>query len=315
MDPLGIGMLAALGSAASWAVGSVLFEQVGKHLSSSAMTLTKGFISAVILLITLIVTGYTDMSSQDLLLLILSGLLGISLADTFFFEALNELGAHATVLLSTLCEVFTIFWAVLILQEKPSLLAWGGIILVPIGIAVVILPQVSGNNTDSSSENEGYSLRGLWFGLLSVLCMSFSIIIAKIALDNISAIQATFIRMLAGTVGILAFGLATKNITRWILPLKQPRLLGFFFFSILIITFGGFWLSLVGIKYAPVSIAQTLNTTDPVFALFLAPVLTPLVISFLEKKPLKLTYSPISVRALWGTVITLSGVALIFFAK
>lgn len=145
--------------------------------------------------------------------------------------------------------------------------------------------------------------------------MSISVIIAKIGLENISAIQATFIRMLAGTLGILVFGLATNNITRWVLPLKQPRLLGFFFFSILIITFGGFWLSLVGIKYAPVSIAQTLNTTDPVFALFLAPVLTPIVVSFLEEKPFNLTYSPISLRALWGTVITLSGVAVIFFGK
>src|ERR1044071_3358577 len=101
MDSNSIGILAALGSAASWALGAVLFKQVGEKLSSPAMTLVKSFISAALLGLVLLVIGYTKVPPNALGLLVLSGVLGIAIGDTLFFAALKELTPHTLIMLLT----------------------------------------------------------------------------------------------------------------------------------------------------------------------------------------------------------------------
>ena len=49
MDPKWIGIIAALGSAASWAIGAILFKRLGESLQSSAMTLAKQIVSVMLL--------------------------------------------------------------------------------------------------------------------------------------------------------------------------------------------------------------------------------------------------------------------------
>ena len=40
--------------------------------------------------------------------------------------------------------------------------------------------------------------------------------------------------------------------------------------GVAVVTFGGFWLSVVAVKYVDVSVANTLNSTEPIFVLPLA---------------------------------------------
>ena len=114
-----IGIIAALGSAASWSVGALCFNSLGESLSSFAMTLMKGAVSVLLLAaLTLLVGGVSDIPIQAYGYLALSGLLGIALSDTFFFSALKELGPRAIVLLMTVGQVFTVALAVIILGER-----------------------------------------------------------------------------------------------------------------------------------------------------------------------------------------------------
>lgn len=114
-------------------------------------------------------------------------------------------------------------------------------------------------------------------------------------LESISAIQATFIRMLSGTLGMLLFGTATRRLGRWAMPFKDPNLACLFLASVCVVTFG-VWLSLVAIKYVDVSIANTLNSTEPLFIL-------PLTAIFLKEK--------IAFRAVVGTFITTVGIVFL----
>lgn len=284
-----IGIAAALGSAASWALGSILFKQLGERISPLALTLSKGVVSVGLLGIATLLVGYEEIGQQPLLLLIVSGVLGIALGDSFFFEALQNLSPHVLVVLLMLGQVVTVILAVLFLQEMPAPIVWFGIGLVVLGISIVLFSKLTGESNKSN-------LRGVVFGLLSVLCMSVSIIIAKKALDSVSTIQATFIRMLAGTLGMFLFGLSTQRLARWIVPFKDTKLIGFFLFSVCVVTFGGFWLSLVGVKYVDVAIANTLNSTEPLFVI-------PLAAIFLKE--------PISLKEIVGTLIATAGIALI----
>ncbi|HBD09041.1 MAG TPA: EamA family transporter, partial [Syntrophobacteraceae bacterium] len=262
-DPRILGITAALASSASWALGSILFKKLGESLSPLAMTLAKGMVSIVLLGVVLCFTGVADVTLEPLLLLAASGILGIAVADSLFFEALQDLGPHALAVLMMLGMVVTPILAVLFLGESPTPLAWAGIVLVVAGIGVVLYAKLTG-------DEERSSLRGTILGTLSVICMAVSMIIAKKGLASISAMQATFIRMVAGTAGMLLCGIVTGRLGKWMLPFREPRLLSLFVFSVCVVTFGGFWLSLVAIKYVDVSIAYTLNSTEPLFILPLA---------------------------------------------
>lgn len=281
-----IGVIAALGSAASWSVGTLLFSQLGESLSSFAMTLVKGGVSVLLLgLLTLLLGGFSDIGLEAYGYLVVSGLLGIALSDTFFFSALKELGPRSIILLTTIGQVFTVVLAVIFLGERLPLNGWIGIALIVSGIAIGMLPGASGQGKSSR--------RGIVLGLISVLSMSVSVILTKKGLEGTSSIYATFIRMLAGTLGMLLIGIVTHRLRRWVTPFRDTRLMLRFSLAVCVITIGGFWLTIVAFKYTSVAVANSLVSTEPIFIL-------PLAVIFLKEK--------LNIKAVAGAVIATMGV-------
>ncbi|MGD9009067.1 MAG: DMT family transporter [Desulfobacteraceae bacterium] len=260
-----IGITAALGSAASWAAGSFLFKRIGDKVSPFGMTLVKGVIGIAFLIAALALVSSTAIETEALLYLGLSGILGIAVADTLFFAALRDLGPVALVVFFMMGQIVTALMALVWLGEMPSFRSWVGIWVTLAGVGAVLWPKLGSN---ASLKRSG--MRGVILGSVSILCMSASTIVAKPALESVSTIMATLIRMIAGTVSILCFGLATNRIGQWLLPMRNMRLIGRFVFSVAVVTFGGFWLSLVAIKYLDVAIASTLGATEPLFVIPLA---------------------------------------------
>lgn len=290
-----IGILAALGSAASWSIGSVLFKDLGESLSSFAMTLVKGAVSILFLgILTLLVGGFANIGTTAYYYLILSGILGIALSDTFFFSALKETSPQAITLLFTFGQVVTVLLAVLLLGEKLPGLGWAGIGLIITGITIGMFP--------SFSEEGSSTLRGVVYGLISILLMSFAAILTKKGLLEIAAIHgpnrdftllATFLRMLAGTLGMLLVGIVTRKLGGWVTPFREARLMVKFALSVCVITFGGFWLATVSFNYASVAVANSLISTEPIFVL-------PVAAIFLKEK--------ITFQAVAGAVVATIGV-------
>jgi drug/metabolite transporter (DMT)-like permease len=81
-----IGAAAALGSAASWALGSVLFKMLGDKLEPVALTFAKGLLGVLMLGVALVFLGFQPVKYESVLLLTFSGLLGIAIGDTFFLS-------------------------------------------------------------------------------------------------------------------------------------------------------------------------------------------------------------------------------------
>jgi drug/metabolite transporter (DMT)-like permease len=250
------------------------------------MTLVKGGVSVLLLgLLTLLLGGFSDIGIQAYCYLVMSGLLGIALSDTFFFSALKELGPRAIVLLTTLGQVFTVVLAVILLGERLTLNGWIGIAFIVSGIAIGMFPGASGQGRSS--------LRGIVFGLISVLSMSVSVILTKKGLEGTSTAYATLIRMLAGTLGMLLMGIVTCRLRKWVTPFRDPRLMLQFSLAVCVITFGGFWLTIVAFKYTSVAVANSLISTEPIFII-------PLSVIFLKEK--------LTPRAVAGAMIATTGV-------
>jgi drug/metabolite transporter (DMT)-like permease len=63
----------------------------------------------------------------------------------------------------------------------------------------------------------------------------------------------------------------TKNdFKKWLMPLKDTKLLFTFILAVVVVSLGGFWLSLVALKNLHVAVASILNSTEPICVLFLA---------------------------------------------
>ncbi len=286
-----LGSLAALTSAAAWAFGSILFRRLGDAVSPLGMNLGKGIIGMLYLGVMLLVFGIEPMTNRTFLFLGISGLLGITFGDTFFFKALLFLGPRLTILLGALGPVFTVILAVVFLQEKLSLLTWIGIPLTVIGVSWVLWEQLPGEKIKKNWAS------GIKYAFLSILCMSVGIIFAKIGVTSCSPLQSTFIRILWATIGLSIWGGASGQLKNWLIPFKKPHLLRFIFFTVFIVIFGGFYLFLFALKYIDASVATVLNSTTPLFIL-------PMTAFILKEK--------VTPRTIIGATVAVCGIALIF---
>ena len=258
-----------------------------------AMTFIKSLLGLLLLAAALCLIGWEPVKSFPLGWLSLSGILGISLGDTFFFAALRRLPAHQLVVLMLLAPVVTLLMALCLLGERPAVISWTGIGLVLGGVSLTFKDRVE---IDQETRDRGL---GLLFGILSVLAMAGSVIIAKIGLQDVSALEGTFLRLFFGFGGMLVVGLARQKLGTWLVPLNEAGLRWRFLVAVIIVTFGGFWLSLLAIKRLDVSIANTLLATEPVFAL-------PLAVIWLREHP--------TGAAVAGAIVALCGAGILAFS-
>ncbi len=285
-----VGIVCALGSAASWAIGTILYKSFVRDVSASALTLVKGALSLAMLGAALVVVGTSGaMTWQAAGLLALSGVLGIALGDVFFFKALQHLSAHLLILLTLVGQVFTVLLALGFLGESISSVVGVGIGLTIGGLCLSLWEP-------KASDEPRTTGRGLIFGLLAMLCMSVGVIVTKRGIEHVGALEATTLRMVAGVAAIAAWGTFSGQLGAWIEPFRRPRLIGQVLLAVAVTALGGFWLSHIAIKHLDVAIANTLNSAEPLFAL-------PLAMLLLREK--------VRWNAVAGALVAVGGIVLI----
>lgn len=296
------GEVAALCAAFLWAVSSVIYGRLGQQIPPLTLNLLKGTIAIILLLLTLLLRGefLSAIAPVPLCLLLLSGILGIGVGDTAFFAALNCLGARRALLMETLAPPMTAIGA-LFLQEQLSVGAWCGILLTILGVAWVVTERLP-----SSSVSPVNLARGISFGLLAALAMATGGVLSRavLATTTISPLWAALLRLIAAVLMLLPLAWFTgkreavhQNYAHKIfqsLPVFRAIFLAAFAGTYL-----GIWLQQTAIKFTAVGIALTLTNTSPLFVL-------PIAIYLGEK---------VSPRAIAGAVITITGIAVLFYLR
>ena len=283
-----IGIIAALGSACSWAFATVVFDRLGKVIAAAGMTFFKGLFSLVLMLVLIMCTGGFDtVSLHDFIFLALSGIIGISIGDTLFFRSLQDLGAKVQVLYFMLGQVVTMLLSFLLLGEILSIEEYIGATVLLCGILIV---------TIGKQEDHPNKVRGIVGGFASILCFSTASIMVKVSIVDVGVPTATFWRMLFSTVSVMFVGFTSKRLQAWTAPLRQTKTLLLFLLNVIVITYGGFLLSMLALKHITVSLASVLSATEPVFVLILA---------FL------INHERVTKRELLGATVTIAGLLII----
>lgn len=264
---MGLGELYSLAAAVCWAMAVILLKKSGESLPPFALNLVKNLLCLFALGGTLLVMGpHTPPTMPPLLLVqtLVSGALGIAMADTLYFRALNAIGAARMGVIGTAYSPGVILLAAFFLGERLSPLQLGGVALTLAGIALVTYTRAA-NVIDAAVLRQGALL-----GVASVLLMVAGVVLAKPALESQDFLWVVFLRVAAGVA--LMLGIATTRrewkslITACRAVRHWPAVIGGSLMGSYIALL--FWLA--GYKYADASIAAVINELSAIFIIGLA---------------------------------------------
>ncbi|MBN1827277.1 MAG: DMT family transporter [Candidatus Eisenbacteria bacterium] len=290
-----IGEFFALAAPIAWAFAVILFRKTGRTVPAPALNLFKNVLASFLFLGTLAVIGeplFRGAPLSHFAILFASGALGIGMADTFYFMALNRIGASLVAIAGTSYSPAVIFMSYLFLGERlsgPQLL---GVALI-LGAVLSVLRL-----RDHAHLTPRVLAAGVTLEILANVTQAVSIVMIKPLLADYGLIWVNCWRMFGGVLlAALFFPFMPKRReaiaslrNRGVYLVMVPAVVIGTYFSLL------FWLA--GMKYTLVSVASALNQTSTLWIFVLA---------------VLILREPTSRRRVAGLLIGLAGVALVTF--
>jgi drug/metabolite transporter (DMT)-like permease len=292
---MGIGEACSIGAALSWAGGVIVYKRLGETLSPLQLNLVKNVLVLGMIAPTLLLVHGPEIPALPLsaiALALISGVLGIALADTLYFRALNTLGAGRMGIVGNFYSPFVIVLSFVLLGERLNGLQLAGFALVSGGVLIV------SSHDPHKRLSRAQLRRGAMLGVAAVLLMASAIVMVKRVLEVQPLLWIVLLRLVGGVVGMLVLFAWRRE------PLPIPgRGIHLRWPLLVLAAFLGQYVSMVlwmaGYKYTEASVAAVLNETASVFIVLLAAL-------FLHEG--------LDARRLAGVTCTLSGVACMLAA-
>jgi len=291
-----LGELSALITACLWSGSSLAFASATRHAGSFQVNITRlilalGYLSVSIILI----RPDVNLSLNQFIMLGVSGVIGLTIGDTFLFKAYQEIGPRVAMLIMSLAPAIAAILAYFILGEGVSATGALGILITICGISLVVLGRKS-NGTNSSS----LTTLGIIYAFLAAAGQGGGLVFAKLAFREspVDGFVATAVRIFASLIPLLPFGIATKRYSRpYQTFIGNKRLLSLTIIGSILGPYLGITFSLIAIEYTSVGIAATIMAIAPILML-------PLV---------RIVYNErITWRAILGAIVAVAGVGVLF---
>ena len=269
-----MGEICSLLSAIFWALAIIIFKKIGDRVSPIIINPIKNTIGLLLFLLTFIIMGIPllpnpQFSNTDLLLLSISGMIGIGIADIIFLHSLNILGAGISAIVDTVYSPFVILFAFIILGEHlTSTQFLGGIFI----IASVIYASTKIQNIPVDRKR---FKKGVLYAVGSIAMMALGIVMIKPILntvrDNISLqLWITGYRLVSG---VLVSGSIMLYVNRKenILGILRDRTLWLpIIVSSILAAYLGIAMWVMGMSMTTASISSILNQTSTIFIMIFA---------------------------------------------
>ena len=253
-----IGVMAALAAALAWTTASGLWRSLSDLGSAVRLNAIKNGIASLLFLPVLATLPWQD-ETTAVLILLLSGLIGIAAGDSFYLAALRRLGTRRTLTVEASGPVLASIGGVVLMGDIPTLGNWIGAGLV--SIAVVLIALQAKAEQGSSSQLQA----GIVLSLIAVVCGLSGAFLARHVLIStaLSPIQSAAIRLLGGWIGLIPVMRKLSFLQGLSTPV-QLRLLS----ATVLGTNLGIVLQQMVFQSMPVGPGVTLMSTAPVMALW-----------------------------------------------
>lgn len=262
-----MGEFFSVACAACWALAVILFRRSGETLPAFELNLFKNVLAAGLMVPTILIfhgVALPGYSAAQWLVVIISGLIGIAIADTWYLRALNLMGASRTGVVGMLYSPFVILLSMLFLAEALRPLQYLGFVLVFGGILLVTWRR----------NRQEVSLRAIRLGAAyavgSVLLMAIGIVMVKPILEEHEFLWTVGIRLAAGAIGMLLFVTLSRGWRKMMIHYNSPQPWGTVVMASLLGSYISMLLWLAGYKLTQASIASVLNETAAAFIVLFA---------------------------------------------
>jgi len=230
---------------------------------------------------------------EDYLLLLLSGVLGLGLADTFFFKSLNLLGAGLSAIVDCLYSPSIIGLSLIFLGESLTVYQIIGVVLIL--SAVLTTTSVKGRASRSKSD----LLWGLFWGASAMFTMAIGLVMIKQILETSPLLWVTEVRLLGGIITLFIVLLLNSKRSIILSSLYQVSSWRYTVSGSFLGAYLSMILWLAGMKYTQASTAAALNQTSNIFIFIFA--------AMFLKEPINLLRSIAIVLAVGGAFIVMFG--------
>ena len=308
-----LGPAAGIGTSVCFTFTALLFTEGGKRVGMTAVNAIRIGVAIVCLALLFRITGgqwLPNATSGQVLLLAVSGLLGLCVGDQALFVSFVDIGPRRAELIMTTSPVFAILFGWLALGETLHAWAWIGIGLVLLGVAGVVSERTHVTERHAPTR----FTRGLLLALVGAMCQAGGLLLSKQGMghgwlaegEHMQPLPATLVRMTfagAGMIPLLVYRHTRRRRVRNDDEAQQSagRLTAGYLLAAaggVLGSFLGVWMSLVAADRVPVGVAQTLCSLPPVLILPL------LAVMYKER---------ITVRAIACALVAVGGAALLFF--
>lgn len=291
-----VGEISALLTACCWSGSALAFSAATLRVGSIRLNVTRLLMAAALLFVTVVAAGIDiHLSSSQLRNLVVSGIVGLVIGDTFLFKSYEYIGARLGMLIMSFAPAVSALLAYLLIGE---VLGWYGALGMGVtlsGIAIVVLDR-----RDTIAASRRTYLQGIIYGFVAAAGQGGGLVLAKMAFNegSVNGFVASLIRITSAIIVILPLArLAGDYSSAFKIYSSDRRALWLTILGAFLGPFLGITLSLVSVTYTTVGIAATLMATVPILML-------PLVKFVLKES--------VSSRALAGAVVAVAGVAVLF---
>jgi|FLOH01.1.fsa_nt_gi drug/metabolite transporter (DMT)-like permease len=291
-----LGEVLALASPICWSFAVLLFRKTGESIPPITLNLAKNALVTPLFFLTFFLAGSVSPAHvdwSDYALLLGSGVLGVAVADLFFFVCLNRIGASRQAIVNTSYSPIIILFSVVFLGERLTLFQYSGVALILGAVLSVGWPE--GGIVKKPIE---HLVSGVLFGIAASLTQAVSIVMIKPFLSDWPLLWMTSWRLMGGLLASLVVWASLNKQRRSFGKLWERRIWKFMLPGIFLGSFCSLLLWMGGFKYADASIASALNQTATLFTFLLAVVV------------LK---EPLTTRGMLGLAMGLLGVAMVTF--
>ena len=263
-----IGIISAFGAAISWTYACFIWRSQTEKYKSIDINLVKNIIAFLIFLPTFI--NYSVLiDSKSIFTLLLSGVIGIGLGDTFYIKSLQIIGTRRTLSIETVSPLLAALSGEIFINENLALRSYIGIVIISISLFILLRQRTNLLVNNSTAINEQNNLSIYIFPFLSVLCAVLGGLLSRIVFleSNLSPFQTTEIRLLGAIIFLITIKKFRINFFLKKLDKNDQKR---FLLSIFFGTNLGILLQQIVFKTLPLGIGWSLLSTSPIISLFFA---------------------------------------------
>ena len=260
-----IGFIAAISAVLFWTFSCSIWRKESENLLPRQINIYKNVLASILFLpVVLTISWLSNMSS--IFVLIISGIVGISIGDTLYINALKIIGTRKTLSFEALTPIIATTLGTWSIDEIYPQKVWVGSLIVSFSLLMIVR-----QNTFQKEEPRKRNILGILCAFGSVFCAVLAALMSRVILitSTLTPLQTTEIRLLSASIFLfLIFKkdfldlLKNKSITKH----NHSSLI----LSTLLGTNFGILFQQIVFKFLPIGVGWTLLSLSPIFALFIS---------------------------------------------